>query len=164
MCLESPKLISRKIWVIEKSWNFHTVSGIVKVMFEVVISAVISDTYGRHPRHHPGWHHPGQRHGPGRPHVSSRTAFEDIAVILDAIVDPKKRQIFPNRSKSGGRFQWILLVKDGWHIKSSKRRRLLKSILNCWHLEDECLELLRDLGQLTIYPNSPNVSRNFHIL
>ena len=23
--LESPKLISRKIWVIEKSWNFHTV-------------------------------------------------------------------------------------------------------------------------------------------
>ena len=25
MCLESPKLISRKIWVIEKSWNFHIV-------------------------------------------------------------------------------------------------------------------------------------------
>ena len=24
--LDSPKLISRKIWVIEKSWNFHTVS------------------------------------------------------------------------------------------------------------------------------------------
>ena len=23
--LESPKLISRKIWVIEKFWNFHTV-------------------------------------------------------------------------------------------------------------------------------------------
>ena len=23
--LESPKLISRKVWVIEKSWNFHTV-------------------------------------------------------------------------------------------------------------------------------------------
>ena len=24
--VESPKLISRKIWMIEKSWNFHTVS------------------------------------------------------------------------------------------------------------------------------------------
>ena len=25
--IQSPKLISRKIWVIEKSWNFHTVGN-----------------------------------------------------------------------------------------------------------------------------------------
>ena len=33
--LESPKLISRKIWVTEKSWNFHTVVHIRKIANEV---------------------------------------------------------------------------------------------------------------------------------
>ena len=36
--LESPKLISRKIWVTEKSWNFHTVcnTDVISTSFQVM--------------------------------------------------------------------------------------------------------------------------------
>ena len=37
--LESPILISRKIWVIEKSWNFHTVLLECSVSVQIVLNS-----------------------------------------------------------------------------------------------------------------------------
>ena len=40
--LESPKLISRKIWVIEKSWNFHTVNMYLHDLFCSHFNGIVS--------------------------------------------------------------------------------------------------------------------------